>query len=267
MALKNNRFLHPYYTLNFLLIICYVALRVQRLNPGILESQDMFGFTREHQIYFSLTLMLFTRLLSAPTPDAYLASAFMFCRVAILVCLWYMSPRLFASFASLWVVIYALLPQPRFRIPDSVSTMNNVSFEQRVLKSQYNSFYIIWFHAPWSARCSQLAPVLARLANTYSHHRLIFGQVDVNKFRQVAEKVGIPASAASKELPCVICFKKGEEMARIPGLNARGEVDNKWARGFTHRHVAAELGLDRCLETAKRWEQEVKDKYKNKKSN
>lgn len=265
MALTSNRFVHPYYALNGLLFLAYVTLRVQRLSGGELSLTDMFGITREAQIYFSLGLMLFTRALSAPTLDVYLSSAFMFSRVAVLVCLWYMDSQLAVGFAALWTLLYAVCPQPRYRLPDSIATLNNVTFEQRIAKNKHQTIYVLWCHATWSARCSQLAPVLAALAKSYSHTRVRFGRVDVSKFPGVAEGLEVSMSAASKQLPTIICFKMGKEVARIPQVDSEGKVDAKWSKGFTAAHVAQELGLNQQLQTAKQWEKEAQERYKKSK--
>lgn len=267
MSLKENRFLHPYYLLNMLLFVTYIGLRVQRLNPRELSSADMFGISRETQIYFCLFLMLFTRLLSAPTADVYLASAFMFARVAILLCLWYMSPRLFATFAALWSILFALVPQPRQKMPNSVSTLNNVTFRQRIVRNTYKSFYIVWLHAPWSARCSQLVPVLVSLARRFQHPRIIFTRLDVSKFPDVAKDLGVSISPASKQLPCIVCFKMGKEIARIPVVDANGRVPLDCSKGFTDKQVVQRFDLNSCLQTAKQWEKEAQDRFREKKGN
>lgn len=262
MALTSNRFLHPYYVLNIMLFVSFGALRLKRLTPHELSLPDMFGVTREAQIYICVGLMLFSRALSAPTLDAYLSSAFMFARVGVLVCLWYMDMRLAGVFAALWTVLYAVCPQPRHRLPESVATLNNVTYEQRIAKNTHKTIHVLWCHATWSARCSQLAPVLVSLAKSYDHPRLRFARLDMSKYPAVAEKLGVSVSAASKQLPTIICFKMGKEVARIPQVDKDGNVPKQWSRGFTAAHVAQELNLNVHFQTAKQWEKEAKDRYK-----
>lgn len=264
--MADNRFLHPYYLLNFGLLLAYVTLRLQRLSPGDLARPDMFGITREAQIYFCLSMMLFTRALSAPTLDVYLSSAFMFSRLCVLLCLWYMHARLFAGFAGLWALLYAVCPQPRYRLPDSIITLNNASFDDRITRSDHRSIYIVWCHATWSARCSQLAPVLAQLAKGYVHPRVRFARLDVAKFPAVAEKLGVSVSAASKQLPTVVCFKKGSEVARIPVTDSAGLIPKQWSRGFTASQVAKELDLNTHFAVAQRWETDAQRRFQESKS-
>lgn len=262
MTLTSSRFVHPYYLLNGLLFVSYFALRLKRLSPGELSREDMFGITRETQIYICVALMLFSRSLSAPTLDAYLSSAFMFTRVGVLLCLWYMEIRLLGVFAALWTLLYAICPQPRYRLPDSVVTLNNVSYNERIAKNKHKTIYVLWCHATWSARCSQLAPVLATLAKSYKHPRVRFARLDIAKFPTVAEGLGVSVSAASKQLPTVVCFKMGKEVARIPKADSAGNVPKQWSRGFTAAHVAKELQLNVHFQTAKQWEKEAQERYK-----
>lgn len=262
-----ERFWDPYYIFNVVIPLCYVALRVQRLEAGELGLQDPFGFTREQQIYFSLCLMLFVRTLSAATIDAYLSSAFMFIRVVVLLCLWQMADtRIFALFLSLWLVVYILYPQPRFKHPSSVLVLNAVTFDQRITKSTAKTVNIVWFHATWSTRCTQFAPILADLAEKYRHVRVRFCKIDLSRWPAIAEKFDISMAATSAQLPTVICFSKGVETARIPSLADLRDSPNKWRRGFTAAHIAQELDLQRRLSEAERWEADAKRRYRESES-
>lgn len=258
-----ERFWDPYYAFNVILPLCYVVLRIKRLEAGELGLVDPFGFTREHQIYFSLGLMLFVRTLSAATIDAYLASAFMFIRVAILVCLWMMADvGTFALFLALWTVIYVVYPQPRFKHPSSVLVLNAITFDQRIPKSSAKTINVVWFHATWSTRCTQFAPVLADLAEKYRHVRLRFCKIDLSRWPAIADKYNISMAASSVQLPTVICFVRGVETARIPSLDDVRDAPNKWRRGFTAAHVAQELDLPRKLVDAERWEADARRRYR-----
>ncbi|PXF49680.1 Thioredoxin-related transmembrane protein 2-like [Gracilariopsis chorda] len=258
----DNRFLHPYYVLNVALVLAYVGLRAKRLDPHELSKEDMFGITREAQIYFCLFLMMATRTLSAPTLDAYLSSAFMFLRVAIVVLLWHMDKQLVAVFLALWTMIYAVCPQPRYKLPKSIVTLNNVTYNDRIARNKHKTIYVLWCHATWSARCSQLAPVLASLAKAYDHPRVRFARVDVSKYPTLADTLSVSVSPASKQLPTVICYKQGQEVARIPVMDQRGNLPKQWSRGFKAAHVAEALNLNTHFITAKQWEQEAQQRLR-----
>lgn len=260
--MASSRFLHPYYFLNGLLLVSYALLRNTRLDPKDLSMADMFGITREAQVYISLFLILFTRALSAPTLDAYLSSAFMFSRAAILFCLYRMNLQFCLIFAALWTLLYIVCPQPRYRLPESILTLNHVSFQQTIADNNYRTIHVLWCHATWSARCSQLAPVLAALAKAYTHPRIKFCRLDVSKFPGVAEKLSVSISAASKQLPTLLCFVKGKEVARIPIVDSAGRIPVEWKRGFKPGDVARALQLDERFAVAKRWEEDARKRYR-----
>jgi thiol-disulfide isomerase/thioredoxin len=256
-----ERFRTSYYVLNALLPVCYVLLRAKRLDPGELATKDPLGLTREGQVYFSLALLLGVRTLSSPTLDAYLASAFMFTRAAVLLLLWFMDTRMCGLFAALWLLVFVVYPQPRFKHPSSVLVLNNVTFDQRVTKSTAKTINVIWFHATWSSRCTQLAPVLATAAQKYAHVRVRFSKIDLSRWPQMAERYNISMTASSQQLPTVICFKQGIETARIPTLQDIQDAPNQWRRGFTAAHIADKLDLDVRLKDAVQWETEAQQRF------
>lgn len=263
--MDRSRFLHLYYVLNSTLMAAYILLRVQRLHPGELSREDMFGVSREAQIYICLGMLLFVRSLSAPTVDAYISTAFNLARVTVLLCLWYMDSRLAAIFLFLWTIIYVVCPQPRYRLPSSIATLTTPSFNERIERNENRTMYVLWCHAPWSSRCSQLTPVLASLAKSYEHPRVCFARIDVSRFADTADKLKVSISPTSKQLPCVISFKQGKEVARIPIIDAAGRVPKQWSRGFTAKNVAQQLKLDALYEQAVKWEEEAKKRYQKKK--
>lgn len=267
-----RRFLHPYYVLNGLLIVSYITLRTQRLSEKqtALQLIDMFGVSRESQIYFSLTLLLFTRLLSAPTVDAYLSSLFSFTRITILLCLWYLDTPLLLLFTTLWLILYATCPQPRYSLPQSLNivTLNPPSFHSRITTNTHQTIHIVWCHAPWSPRCSQLTPVLAGLALQFKHPRIVFCRVDVSKFGQIADVIGnLSTQPTSKQLPCIIAYKQGKEFGRIPVCDNKHRVPKQFVHGFTKTDVSNALDLKSLYDTAVKWELDAQKRYKEKRTN
>lgn len=263
--MEKSRFLHPYYILNSLLLISYVALRMKHISSIALSQQDMFGITREATIYFCLSLMLFVRALSSPTFDVYISAAFSYCRITILVCLYHMHWKFFIIFLGLWTLIYAVCPQPLFRLPSSVANLTSPSFHERITRNTHQTIYILWCHAPWSSRCSQLTPVFATLVRRYDHPRIIFARINVSRFSDIADKLGVSISPTSKQLPCVIAFKQGKEVARVPIVNERGHIEKTWLHGFTAAQLDRALDLPNLFATAVKWEKEAQRRYEKKK--
>lgn len=253
-----SRFLHGYYVCNGLLLLTYAILRVQRLRANELGMRDIFGVSREAQIYFCVSMLLFVRVLSAPTADAYLSTAFMFCRCGVLLCLWYMDQRLCAIFFSLWIVLYIVCPQPRFQYPKSITALNHASFEERITKNKHKSMHVVWVHATWSSRCTQLAPVYATLASRFAHVRIRFSKVDVGRWPGAAKKMDICVSAASHALPCAIVYRRGVEIARFPKSDQNGRIDKRWKSGFIADDLEYMLRMKDVFKEAEQWEADAR---------
>lgn len=199
------------------------------------------------------------RLFSAATVDAYLASAFMFIRATVLLLFYFMNEtRLLSVFLALWTLTYFVYPQPRFKHSPSILVLNNASFDQRVTRSTAKTINIVWFHASWSARCSQLAPVLADLADKHRHVRVKFSKLDLARWPGLAERHNISLAATSPQVPTVICFAEGKEVARIPSLKDATDNPRKWKRGFKAIHIEDQLNLRARMEQAEKWEADAK---------
>jgi thiol-disulfide isomerase/thioredoxin len=244
--------------LNAAIPVCYVLLRVKYLRPGVLSGHDRFGVTREAQIMLSFALMLIARTLSFPTLDVYLASAFFFTRLTVLLLLWFMDSRICMLFFVLWLAVYMFYPQPRFKHSSSVIVLNNVTFDERVICSTAQEVNVVWFHATWSARCAQLASVLTALSAKYPHARIRFCKVDLSRWPQLAERYNIALTASSQQLPTVMCFRQGIETARVPDLADVHGANSKWRCGFTAVHIAEDLHLDQWLSEAVNWDEEAR---------
>jgi hypothetical protein len=60
--------------------------------------------------------------------------------------------------------------------------------------------------------------------NRYVLENLKFGKIDVGRFPDAAKKYGINDSSMSRQLPTVILFKGGKEVARRPAADDRGKL-------------------------------------------
>lgn len=261
-----SRFLHGYYVCNVALIAAFLFLRVQRLDPGDLGALDILGFTRESSIYFCVFLLLFVRTLSAPTVDAYLATCFKVCCLAIGVLLSFMDTRLLQLFAAAYTGVFALCPQPRFRYPDSIASLNHASLETRVTKNTHRAFSVVWAYATWDARCTQMAPVFADLAKRLPHPRVTFAKIDVGRWPVAARTLAVDVAPDECQLPCAVVFRKGEEIARFPKVVEGGGIEKRWLKGFRASTLWKELGMDKVAEEAKEWEEKARKMHKSQQS-
>ena len=262
-----SRFFKPYYACNVLLFVTYVALRVQRLDPGELGDPDILGIPREWSIYFSLALLLFARMFSAPTLDSYLTTAFKGTAAAVLLCLWFMNGTMFRYFSALYFVALLVIPQPRFAYPRSIVALNHQSFESRVLNNNHKTFNVVWAHAAWVPRCTQLAPVFADVARKLQHPRVQFSKIDVGRWGEAAKRLGILISPTSRQLPCVLLYRRGKEIGRVPKtVGDHGDIEHRWRGGFTAKDLWKEFALDDVLREATEWEDAAKRKLQNMKT-
>ena len=250
-----------------MLFASYIALRVQRLDPGELGQVDFLGIPREWSIYSSLALLLFARLFSAPTVDAYLATAFKAVAIAVLLCLWFMNGLMFRYFSALYFVALLVIPQPRFSYPRSIVALNHQSFESRVLKNTHKTITIVWAHATFVPRCTQLAPVFADVASRLKHPRIQFAKIDVGRWGEAAKQLDLLISPTSRQLPCIIVYRRGKEIGRVPKtVGEHGDIEHRWRAGFTAKDLWNELSLDNVLKEATEWEDDARRKHRNSKT-
>lgn len=256
-----RRFFERYYLCNAAILLTYIVLRVQRLDAGELGDKDFLGFTREASIYVSLGLLLIARGFSAPTLDAYLATAFKGVAATLLLCLWFMDRTMFRYFGSIYMAVLVLCPQPRFQYPSSIITLNHQSFLTRIANNTYKSFYVVWVHATWSPRCTQLAPVFADLCRRLRHPRVQFAKLDVGRWGEAAKLLDVAVAATSKQLPTVIVYRQGKEWARIPKtVGDHGDIEHRWRSGFTAKDLWAELKMEEASKEAEKWEDAARQK-------
>lgn len=80
---------------------------------------------------------------------------------------------------------------------------------------------VIDFWASWCGPCKMMEPVFADLSDDYDEKTLRFGKCSTEKFPELAEKNSISG------IPCLIVFRKGEEIDRIIGFSDKDELKKK----------------------------------------
>lgn len=77
-------------------------------------------------------------------------------------------------------------------------------------------------------------------------------------FADVAAGLDVSVAATSQQLPTVIAFAQGKELARLPTVS--GETGKLEGLKLTYASLVEGLGLDERLRVAEAWEAEARDK-------
>eukprot|EP00958_Prasinococcus_capsulatus_P012846 scaffold1298_cov382-Prasinococcus_capsulatus_cf.AAC.24 len=123
-----RRFLHPYYTVNTLVVLVYPVLRVLLFmskgrgltSPASVRnaSAQLWGY--EMQTLLVLVLSLVVRLYRATTMDAFIADAFLFCKAGVSWLIWLMDKRLMVWYLLTNFAIFLVWTQPMYFGADDV---------------------------------------------------------------------------------------------------------------------------------------------------
>merc|ERR1711871_1887344 len=100
------------------------------------------------------------------------------------------------------------------------------------------------FFAPWAPPCVHLEPVVARLSLKYGGPAsgIRFAKLDLARWPGVGKEHGIVVSPSSEQLPTIVLFEDGEEVARIPHVFPDGTV----VRGrFRERDIVRGFDLEK----------------------
>jgi len=92
------------------------------------------------------------------------------------------------------------------------------NFEKEVLKS--DKAVLVDFWAPWCMPCKIIAPAVAEIAGEMK------GKVRVMKVN-VDEAPDVATELSILNIPTLILFKDGRELARIIGVNSKEAIENK----------------------------------------
>ena len=94
------------------------------------------------------------------------------------------------------------------------------NFASEVLKN--DSPVAVDFWAPWCGPCKMIAPVFEKLSGQMKNVK--FAKVNVDENTNLAHEQGV------RGIPCIIIYKKGEEVDRIVGFQTEDQLKSKLAK-------------------------------------
>ncbi|MBI4146714.1 thioredoxin [Candidatus Woesearchaeota archaeon] len=95
--------------------------------------------------------------------------------------------------------------------------LSKETFEHEVIKSDKPVIVDYW--ASWCGPCKMIAPVFEKLSQQMPHVK--FAKVNVDDHTELAHEQGVMG------IPCLIIYKNGEEVTRIPGYQPEEQLKQK----------------------------------------
>ncbi|XP_016988203.1 thioredoxin-related transmembrane protein 2 homolog [Drosophila rhopaloa] len=243
----------PYYWVNILLAISYMLAKktkfiCTRLFNLVGEEEDCDLDSREVEILFFLLIvvMIRSRKTGSVTMINYLASSFLYTKVANAILWAYADFRYGLGFLLLCVLVGMVLPEPSYRGPEHITYFRNAQVLEEELVRDKRTSWLICFYTVWIPSCVNFAPIYAELSAEYNTDHLKFGKIDIGRFPDVAQKYRI-SEGNHRELPTVILFQKGKETDRRPCYDSKGKMQKFF---FSSDNVRATFGLNQLYKEA-----------------
>jgi thioredoxin 1 len=100
----------------------------------------------------------------------------------------------------------------------NVLELNEDNFEKEVLKS--DKPVVVDFWATWCMPCKMLAPIVEEIANEYK------GKYKIAKLN-IDDAMDVAANLSVMNIPTLIFFSKGKEVARMVGAASKRDIIKK----------------------------------------
>ena len=248
--------LKPYYWVNILLSLSYLlAKRTPYICTHLFSHKESKGEeceldSRETEILFFLVIvvMIRTRKTGSVTMINYLTSSFIYNKVANLLLWSYGDFRYGIGFAVIIILTGLILPEPTYSGPENITYFRTQFGLDEELERDTRVIWLVAFYTVWNPACVNFAPIYSELSSEYHLDNFKFGKIDVGRFPEAGKKYHVSDSSFSRQLPSVICFRNGKEIARRPCADASGKLQKFF---FSKDNVRAAFDLNNFYKQCK----------------
>lgn len=244
MSLK--RFLHSYYLANCALLLLYPLMRVTFLHPTHTQAPSHLPFHlntgSETQILGTISLILVFKLIKAATLEEFLAQAIFLLKLSFSLLLYLFSGVALGWFVVAQLMVWILVRRPLYAGPNCFKDILTMGDFERVVLEGSGTFVVI-FYAPWHDSCYATMPIWAEMSVKYSTPHLQFLLVNVETAPLIAKKCVVDTSGTTRQLPSLLLYEDGIEVARFPPVSAQGSRPQVMRYRF--KEIADFLGLER----------------------
>uniref|UniRef100_A0A1Q3FAY1 Putative thioredoxin-like protein n=1 Tax=Culex tarsalis TaxID=7177 RepID=A0A1Q3FAY1_CULTA len=222
----------PYYWVNILMSISYILAKRAPMICNYLwtylfnqaDQCELDGRETEILFFLLIVVMIRTRKTGSVTMINYLTSSFTYTKIANLGLWFYSDIRLGLIYGALFILVALLLPEPTYSGPENVVYFRTENGLDDELEKDKNVNWLVTFYTVWNPACVNFAPIFSELSAEYNLANLKFGKVDIGRFPGVGKKHHVSDSSFSRQLPTVILFRNGKEVARRPYADAKGKL-------------------------------------------
>lgn len=246
----------PYYWVNILMGLSFIVAKrapmiCNYLWTYLFNQQDQCELDgRETEILFFLLIvvMIRTRKTGSVTMINYLTSSFTYTKIANLGLWFYSDIRLGFIYGALFILVALTLPEPTYAGPENVVYFRMENGLDDELERDKRVNWLVAFYTVWNPACVNFAPVFAELSAEYNLPNFKFGKVDIGRFPDIGKKYHVSDSSFSRQLPTVILFRNGKEVARRPFSDSKGKLVKFF---FTSDNVKAAFDMNNLFKECK----------------
>ncbi|OQV23884.1 Thioredoxin-related transmembrane protein 2 [Hypsibius exemplaris] len=227
--LEAKKFAHPFYILNTLLAVSFVVLRLvpplcSLLFKGSADGGACQFDMREHETLMFVGCVTVIKNRGAPSWLHYLKKFMTYCKMANVYLFYRQHPVFAVVYVAFCILQMVFFGEPIYSGPEKLEYFSGLQNMERTIAEDKRNVWLVCFYTNWSMKCIDMAPTFAELSGQYWLPNFRFGKIDVGRFGDVASKYHIGTGAWTKQLPTIILFKDGVEVARRPQADSRGVV-------------------------------------------